>query len=388
MISKQLTTGDLARGIASHPLEPLRTIWAKRVDMLANLAPGGLLGIGCVALLPLMLVVLLANTLSSGDRFAEPLFQALPIYILLPVGTVAVLAWLARHHRRAARILAIALAVQTIGWAAVWGLRTPGQWLRIPAPVAATLARIEAQIPASAEVIASQGVVGRFSSRAHVHELAGPGSKAIDGGEIWFVIVPASGVELQSTASATTLIGELAGPLHATLVTHAHGVWAFRWRPPPWAHAIIVPAGSAPLPAWAAPGAAGRDVMSGPVIDWHVTSTGGRGYVADGLAWLRPPGRYRAFVTLSAAGPVNVEVWDDTGGRLLARRSIPATAGVESVALPVDAATSYRASAYSGWGPFRAEFVQPPPGQRLEVRVWSPGGGRVNVYSAELVVSG
>ena len=45
---------------------------------------------------------------------------------------------------------------------------------------------------------------------------------------------------------------------------------------------------------------------------------------------------------------------------------------------------AYPASPYSGWGPFRAKFVPPPSGQRLEVRVWSPGGGTVNVYRAEL----
>jgi hypothetical protein len=40
------------------------------------------------------------------------------------------------------------------------------------------------------------------------------------------------------------------------------------------------------------------------------------------------------------------------------------------------------ASAYSGWGPFRTEPIAPPAGQRLEVRVWSPGGA--DVYSADL----
>jgi hypothetical protein len=53
--------------------------------------------------------------------------------------------------------------------------------------------------------------------------------------------------------------------------------------------------------------------------------------------------------------------------------------------LSVDATTAYQARVYSGWGPFRADFVPPPRGERLEVRVWSPGGEMVNVYSAELV---
>jgi hypothetical protein len=116
-----------------------------------------------------------------------------------------------------------------------------------------------------------------------------------------------------------------------------------------------------------------------------VSSDGREGYIAEGLAWQEPPGRYQALVTMSATGPVNVEVWNDTGNTLLARHSVPVTTGIESVLLPVDATTAYHARAYPGWGPFRADFTAPSPGERLEVRVWTPGGSTVNVYGAELV---
>jgi hypothetical protein len=75
---------------------------------------------------------------------------------------------------------------------------------------------------------------------------------------------------------------------------------------------------------------------------------------AEVLAWQVPSGRYQASVTLSASGPVNVEVWDDTGDALLARRMLPATNGVESISLPVDATTAHPAQLFHGWGPFRA----------------------------------
>jgi hypothetical protein len=380
-----LSLAALAKGLAMHPLRVARVFWAKRVDLLASLAPVGLLGVGYAMVLPLVVLVLLENILFHGSRFAEPIFQYLPVYLLMPVGTVAVLGWLMRRHRRAALLLAVLLAVQAMGWAAIWAPRTPGQWLRVASPAAATLANINARIPASAEVIASQGVVGRFSGREDVQSLARPRPIPVRAGGNWFVIVPWEGIEIQSTASALALIGELAGPLHASLVTHTHGVWAFRWHPPPGIHTITVPGGSPPLPAWASPGTAGRVVMTGPAGTWHVASTGTRGYVVDRLDWLEPPGGYQAQVALSATGPVNVEVWNDTGKTLLARRSVPATTGIESVVLPVDATVAYRARSYSGWGPFRAYFVQPPPGELLEVRVWSPGGTTVNVYSADLV---
>lgn len=118
-----------------------------------------------------------------------------------------------------------------------------------------------------------------------------------------------------------------------------------------------------------------------------MTSTGGRGYVADGLAWQEPLGQYQAEVTLSASGPVNVEVWNDTNFKhdvLLARRSVPASGEPEIVALPVDVNTAFSASGLANWGPFRAEWWGAPPGQRVELRVWSPGDESVNVYSADL----
>jgi hypothetical protein len=106
--------------------------------------------------------------------------------------------------------------------------------------------------------------------------------------------------------------------------------------------------------------------------------------VSDGIQWLVQPGPYRAEVTISAAGPVNVEVWDDTDDTLLARLAVPQTTGIQQIVLPVTASDGPDATVYTGWGPFRASFLLPPPGQRLEVRVWSPGGEAVNVYSAEL----
>ena len=381
----QLSIIGLAKGISFHPLGVLRALWAKRLDIWANLAPSGLLGLGFFWLLPTTAIVVLANNLPAGVLFAIPSYQSLPLYVMLPVGTVAVLGWLARRHRRMALLLTSLVVAQSLAWAAVWLPQTPGRWLRVSSPTAATLARIEVRVPASAEVIASAGVMGRFAGRADVEGLFKPGPLGLSGAETWFVIAPLAGVESQTTASAMALVEELAGPLHATLITQANGVWAFRWRPPPGLRTITVPGESTPLAAWAAPGAAGRAVMAGPVANWHITSAGGRGYVADGLAWQEPPGQYQALVTLSATGPVNVEVWNNTGNVLLARRSIPATGGVQTVAVPVDATTSYDASAYSGWGPFGGDFLPPPSGNRLEVRVWSPEDGIVNVYTAELV---
>ena len=76
----------LAKGLVTHPAAVAAKLWSKRIDLWANLAPSGLLGLAYLPLLPLMAVVILANDLFRGFLFSEPLFQSLPIYVLLPGG--------------------------------------------------------------------------------------------------------------------------------------------------------------------------------------------------------------------------------------------------------------------------------------------------------------
>ena len=386
-VPSDMTVGGLVKGLITHPQGVIEGLGSKFSDIFANLAPGGLVGIAAPALLPLMLVVLLANTLSVGYRFSEPLFQSVPIYVLLPLGTVMVLAWIARRRRRLALALGCAAAVQALGWLAVWGPVTPGQWLRMPGSAASVLDGIEARIPGSEEVVASQGIVGRFSGRTNVYGLARPASYPVVG-RTWFVLTPEEGVETLSAAATETLIGELAGPLHATLVTHEDGVWVFVLDPPGAMPYINVSNVLSPLPAWTSAGVAGRAVLAGPESSWHVTSTGDPGYVADQIEWQAPPGRYDASVSLLVAdGSVNVEVWDDTSNTLLARQSVMPTGGLQTITMPMDSALPDQATVYSGWGPFHADFALPPTGERLEVRVWSPGGTLVDVYGAYLTAA-
>ena len=380
--TRSLSLPALVRGLATHPGAVLAKLWSTRVNLWANLAPSGLVGLAFPLLLPFILVIVISNNLFPGVLFAEPQFQSLPVYVFLPVGTVGVLAWLTRRHRLAGLLATGLVVAQAIGWSAAWTPSTVQQWLRVPGPTAATLAGLQARIPAAAGVFASQGVVGGFADRANVQPVRG--TMPIPPGQEWFILTPWAGVETQSTASAMAFAGQLAGPLHARLVTDANDVWAFRWSPPPGIRTLTVPGDAFPLPAWTAPGAAGRAVLTGPAAGWHVTSTGRAGYVADGLEWQRPPGRYRASVTLSSAGPVSVEVWNDTGNVLLTRQNIPPTNGIQTITVPVDVTAGKPATVYGGWGPFRAEFGGPPGGAALEVRVWTPEGGEVNVYSARL----
>ena len=377
---------DIAEAVG-HPFGIAAALWDERINIIANLAPGGLVGIGAPLILPLTLGVVVPDSIGPRE-FAEPVFQNVPAYVFLPVGTVIAIAWLLRRHRRTAFLLAGVVAAQAIGWAAIWGPQIPAQWLRVSSAAAATLASVQARIPASAAVAASQGVLGRFSGRTYAYQIYKAGDVIPLRPDTWFVITPSLGIETASTASSMALIGELVGPLHARLVTHANGVWAFHLNPPPGMTTLTIPGDSSPLPAWAGAGAASLPVLDGAPSRWHMAATGATGYVSNGMEWLESPGRYRAEVTLSASGaPVNVEVWDNNTSMLLARRTIPKTSGIQQMVMPVALPSGPNQAVFGGWGPFRADFNPSPPGQRIEVRVWSPGGAAVNVYSAELTTA-
>jgi hypothetical protein len=383
--SAQIGVAGLVKGIITHPANVIRALWSKRADIWANLAPAGIVGVAFAWLLPVFVIVLLENSLLQGNLFARPSFQSVPLYVLLPIGTIAGASWLARRHLRAGLVLAAVSVAQATCWAAVWIPGSADDWLRVGNSAAMTLSEASSRIPEDAQVVASQGIVGRFGQHRYVYGLVGPWAVPVVQRDVWFVVAPTEGIETLGTASAMALISELSGPLHAQLVVHANGVWAFRWVAPPGVRSITVPGQPASLDAWTSPGAAGRDVLAGPPRTWHVTSTGGRGYVADGLQWQESPGAFVASAAISASGPVNVEVWNDNCNALLARRTVPATTGVASITIPVRVAVACEAPEFSGWGPFRADLIAPPAGQRLEIRVWSPGHENVSVYGASLV---
>lgn len=367
--------------VSTHPGRALSALLRHRVDIWANLAPEGLVGIASPWVLGLTLPVLLANDLVRGNRFsAEPGFQSVLLYVIVPFGTLLVLAWLHQRWRWLALGLGGAAVVNALAWSAIWGPATPATWLRVPAASAAVLARADALIPPSAEVVVSQGVAGRFSDRSLIYPVLLPAqSIPLRNRGTWWVVAPSVGIETVPIADEAALVAELAGPLHATLVLQGHGVWVFHWMAPAGLESIVVPGVPTVANAWLFPGAAGTPFLDGPASSWHLVSTGHAGYVLAGDYWRERPGHYEATVMLASTGPVNVEVWNATGNVLLARRSIVATDGLQTISMPVDAERAYPHHLFQGWGPFQAASVLPPAGNQLEVRVWSAGGGLVDV---------
>ncbi|MHB8498559.1 MAG: DUF2079 domain-containing protein [Acidimicrobiales bacterium] len=380
-----LSLVGLATGVAGHPGRVVSVLWNRRLDLYAAVSAGGLVGVLSPWVVVAAVLVLLENGLNQYLGFVAPSFQDSLLYVLIPVGTVDVLVRLARRRPRWAAVAAVLLAANALLWSALWLPRTANQWLRVSPAAAVALGSVQHRIGATEEVMASQGIVGRFSDRKWIYSILTPGAIPVHTATVWVIVAPDQGVETVPVPVSDAVIAELAGPLHATLVSDAAGVWAFRWSPPPGTRSLTVPSAVPTVEAWATTGAAGKSTTTGPSVDWRAVGNGQPGYVVAGDYWREPPGHYQATVELSATVPVHVEVWNATGNVLLARRDVPPTNGFTAVSLTVDAEHSYPEHTYSGAGPFSFLPVPSPPGDQLEVRVWTSGGGLVSVSAVELV---
>lgn len=379
---------QLATGIARHPQHMASVLWDRRVNLYATVSAGGVVGILFPWAIITSLLVLAENGLYRYAGFIVPGFQEVLIFVLLPVGTVGVLAALARRHARWAVVATVVITFNALAWGAVWIPHTSSRWLRVSPAAAAVLSSVYRQIPQADEVVVSESVSGRFSGRRWIYAFTGPEVVPVYASTVWFVVASPTGTEPLPVTGPHTLIAELAGSLHADLVAHGAGVWVFRWIPPPRARTFTLPAAAPTIAGWTAVGSAGQASTVGSPVSWRAIANGRPGYVVAADYWQELPGHYQATAVLSSTVPVNVEVWNVTGQVMVGRRSIPPTNGSAAVTFPVDATYSYPYDLYSGWGPFRIVPTQSSPGNQLEIRVRTPGRGLVNVSSLELIAIG
>jgi hypothetical protein len=418
---------QLLQGVVLHPWRGVSVLWGHRLNVMADVSTTGWIGIFTPWTIGVPLVVILVNNVSEFGNgvFSTPHFQSAPVYEFSAAGLGIVLAWLGgsglrlrgfrlrgfrlrgfrlrgfrlrgfrlsgtRFRVRPWLPVAVAtlIAINVVVWPSFWLPQLPSTWARISSSQAAILSKLNGQIPASDEVVVSQGVVGRFAERLDVHDLvAGNNHIPVSGSTVWFIVVPNAGIETQSVAGAFATIGLLANPLGATLLSASHGIWAYRWHRPASVHKLVFVNKPSTIPAWPVAGKAGSSERFGPARDWHTAANGQQGYIVSADYWKRHLGTYDVSVLLSTATTVYIEVWNVAGHTLLARNEVPATNGALSIEFPVRVETPFPLiTGYAGWGPFSIQPVFPESGQTLEVRVYSPSGGVASVYSVTVAAN-
>jgi len=161
------------------------------------------------------------------------------MFVLMPVGTVALIALLACWHPKFAGVLALVVAANALAGGAVWIPRTASHSLRVSPAAAHGMDSARDMIPSGAEVVASQGINGRFSGRRWNYVVMGPTSPLLHTARVWVVVAPREGIET-TVGVSFALMSALTGPLHAHLEFHRAGMWVFQWVPAPGTRSLLV----------------------------------------------------------------------------------------------------------------------------------------------------
>jgi hypothetical protein len=380
------TLPRLYHAVVGRPSSALKVLGHHWPNILGVAGPVGWVSLCTTWTIGVPLVIIFENNVSGfGDGiFSAPGFQSAPLFGFGAVGLVIILTWAAIRFTLNARALKWIIgffAVNALAWALVWIPQVAPAWLRVTTAQAAVLSRLEGQIPRNDQLVVSQGVVGRFADRNLIYDLdGGTNTIPVSGHTVWFIITPNLGIEDQPVNAAQNTIGTLADTLHAKLIVARHGVWAFEWHRPRDVHTLVFPKLVRSIPAFMAPGKAGRTSFAGPPSQWAVVANGRRGYIVSSDYWQRSGGAFTLHVSLSTETTVFIEVWDNNAKRLVARLNVPPTDHKATIFVPFTVPSPPPIGAYPGWGPFRIQPVPPVPGQALEIRVWTPGGALGSVY--------
>jgi uncharacterized membrane protein len=254
----------LLSGIFRHPLRALHMLGRRAHALARPLITSGVAGI----LSPLGLLVAIGTLVPAGLAASPSFssvndgFQTLPVVPFLLIGDVVVLLRLgvwagqgrapmpappALHRRRrwerGAFVwgLTAVLAVAALAQDERLLVHLRQTWWTVPPPASAALATGLRHAPASTEVIASNGVVGRFSQRRYVYPLQlAPQSIPVKVPDVVIVIATAGNEALGATQVARD-VRFARDQLHARTISRTDGVSTFSWHAPPGQKTVTFP---------------------------------------------------------------------------------------------------------------------------------------------------
>ena len=388
---KTVTPFTLAQSMIEHPSRALTAIWGVRLDIFANISAGGIVGLLNPWTFGIVFLTLLEGSLTGLANYAQPYVQnSLPVALLMPLGTMMVCLAFSTSRRRWLKpfgiILLVLSVMNAIGWSIVWAPRVEFQYASVSANAIASLSHALTTIPSSDEVIASQGVVGRFALRQWIYPIFvdPPSTFPIHTKVVWFVVVPNQGIETESTLGAESEMDQIATDLHARLVSDSNGVFVFRWTPPSRQESVTFHPMTL-VPAWTLDTGVSKPSTSGPPKMWHMVTTGGAGLVVWGDYWRPKAGPVTATLKFRSSGSFTMQVLNDTTGQPVINETFGSTHG-SIVTRSISGVLKYGppSLAFAGRGPFTVHPTEPPPGNVVEIKVSTPGHSKISIYSVGL----
>jgi hypothetical protein len=144
---------------------------------------------------------------------------------------------------------ALVVALCTVAAAGVTALHfsyVPTYLQRVSPAAATKLAYVEKSIPTGSEVVASQGIMGRFSIARPAYPywaLGAPERYPVSGRhpEVVFLLAPVQGTDEGYVGETRQAIHYVETRLHARVLEEGDGIWSFVWAPPPGVTSVVLP---------------------------------------------------------------------------------------------------------------------------------------------------
>ncbi len=170
---------------------------------------------------------------------------------MFPLGAVLLLCWASRRGRPwkiTGALVGLAALVEAVLVGVVWIPRAAPYFVRTDDAAAKVLDGVLARTPTGAEVIASNGFVGRFADRPWIYALEAPVGGAtvpVRSHTVEFVLSFSQGLETTPKATTQAAIDEVEHRLHARRIVSAAGIEVFVWHPPAGVRRLTLPGLSA-----------------------------------------------------------------------------------------------------------------------------------------------
>ncbi len=246
-----------------HPLEIARVIVERWHAIGRVVMAGGLLGVVTPWGLFMVVVTLGPAALNSNSAFISPIiaFQTLIVIPFVYLGTAMLLTHLGSPSNNNREVSSIENRIispkrkSSIAWIMAGILiaisvfqsiplysSIRADWWRVNSTTATTLTKVLPLVPNNAEVVISQGVIGRFATHKFIYPfLTTPQAFPVHSDTVDFVIVPSQGIESVPSRQQQRDISFIQTQLHAKTLIYSHGVFLAAWHPPRHSKMVVLP---------------------------------------------------------------------------------------------------------------------------------------------------
>jgi hypothetical protein len=242
----RLSVLDVVAGALAHPSAAGHMVATHLGVSFGLLVSVGLIGVVSPWGIGMAVVVLAPNVLDATGLFIryEGAFQTWPAMPFVLVGSVMVVIHLLERGasgRRAAAALAAAWTTMAAVLAVGVIPRLPDEWLAVDPAAAAMLTGAQARVAPGAEVVASQGIVGRFGDRASVYAFRWRGQAfPVHARTVVFALSATQG-RADRFAGAEAAVAYVEDALRTTSIGSSDGVEVFVWKPPAAVRNVTLP---------------------------------------------------------------------------------------------------------------------------------------------------